>query len=239
MNYYNNGIDCPYRGICDNFLKDGSCSSMCVEFHEINRLFKEAEIPLKYSQPFLLYPSPQDLDNYKYLNEIKKNIYACVCNGDNYFITSRIRLNGKTSWGIKLLQNYLHSLIGLSGERKRGLYISVEDYLAYTKSSFDQQQDKTIVQNLKNLQNKIDTFSLVVWDDIGERRLTEWERNILKQHIKKRLSNGLSNVFIGSSYNEDLILKIGEDLKFYIQDNSNMIILKDKRGDYYDRSASN
>ena len=76
----------------------------------------------------------------------------------------------------------------------------------------------------------IDNADLVIWDHIDETRLTEWERNNIKQHIKKRLADGLSNIYVGINRDYKLSGIIGEDLKAYVQDNSTNIILFGKRG---------
>ena len=72
---------------------------------------------------------------------------------------------------------------------------------------------------------------MVVWDNIDEARLSDWERNNIKQHIKKRLANNLSNIFVGNNMDYKLSSIIGEDLKTYVQDNSTLVLLFAERGD--------
>lgn len=226
MYCFKNGKDCPYRNTCDAFKKDGTCSAMCVKFHEIDLLFSNANIPRKYLQPIKLFPAQEDVDSYEILNEIKNNILQMVVYGFNMYLVSKLKLNGKTSWGIKILQNYFHYIWQEPGSRKRGLYVDVNEYLSLLKANFDNPD-----QDIKEFERDLDEVDLVIWDNIDEARLSEWERGNIKQHIKKRLANNLSNIFIGNSLDKDLILKIGEDLKCYIQDNSTLIKLVGKRGD--------
>lgn len=226
MHCFKNGKDCPYRSACREFIKDGSCSAMCVQFHEIDLLFSNANIPRRYLQPIKLYPADIDIESFEILDIYKNNICKYINEGFNLYLVSGKRLNGKTSWGIKILQTYLHNIWMESGSRKRGLYVDVNEYLSLLKANFDSPDE-----DIKAFERDIDTVDLIIWDNIDETKLSEWERGNIRQHIKKRLANGLSNIFIGNSIDRDLIFKVGEDLKCYVQDNSEIVKLVGERGD--------
>ena len=227
MECFKNGNDCPYRFICKEKLEDGSCSDLCPRIHEIDKLFSNANIPRKYLQPYKLVPDKIDVNSYELLNEIKNNIYEIVSKDIlNLYIYSKTPQNGKTSWSIKILQNYLHKIWKMPGERKEGLYIDVGDYLNELKISFRNNDN-----NMTDFERDIDKADLVIWDNLDSYNLSEWDKNNLKQHIKKRLANNLSNIFVGSSIDNELCKIVGSDLKYYIQDNSIIIPLKGKRGD--------
>ena len=196
MYCYKNGNDCPYRKTCKQRTSDGECYKMCVDCNEIDLMMHNANIPHKYVQPIVLYPScKEDVESFEILSEIKKNIAAMVEQGFNLYIKSNQRQNGKTSWGIKILQNYIHHLIGKPGSTDRALYLDLNEYL------------------------------------IDEVRLSEYERNYLKMIIKSRLANNLSNIFIGRNTAGNLINAIGNDLKYYVEDNSTVISIYGIRGD--------
>ena len=137
-------------------------------------------------------------------------------------------MNGKTSWAIKILQNYLHHILTEPGSRKRALYVETGEYLRELKSSFDYNSES---EEIREFEKDIDQVDLVVWDNIDEARLSDWERNNIKQHIKKRLANNLSNIFVGNNMDYKLSSIIGEDLKTYVQDNSTLVLLFAERGD--------
>ena len=138
MYCYKNGNDCPYRKTCKQRTSDGECYKMCVDFNEIDLMMHNANIPHKYVQPIVLYPScKEDVESFEILSEIKKNIAAMVEQGFNLYIKSNQRQNGKTSWGIKILQNYIHHLIGKPGSKDRALYLDLNEYLRELKLSFD------------------------------------------------------------------------------------------------------
>ena len=227
MYCYKNGNDCPYRKTCKQRTSDGECYKMCVDFNEIDLMMHNANIPHKYVQPIVLYPScKEDVESFEILSEIKKNIAAMVEQGFNLYIKSNQRQNGKTSWGIKILQNYIHHLIGKPGSKDRALYLDLNEYLRELKLSFDS-KDKEFKETEKVMRE----CDLLVIDGIDEVRLSEYERNYLKMIIKSRLANNLSNIFIGRNTAGNLINAIGNDLKYYVEDNSTVISIYGIRGD--------
>lgn len=227
MYCYKNGNDCPYRKTCKQRTSDGECYKMCVDFNEIDLMMHNANIPHKYVQPIVLYPScKEDVESFEILSEIKKNIAAMVEQGFNLYIKSNQRQNGKTSWGIKILQNYIHHLIGKPGSKDRALYLDLNEYLRELKLSFDS-KDKEFKETEKVMRE----CDLLVLDGIDEVRLSEYERNYLKMIIKSRLANNLSNIFIGRNTASNLINAIGNDLKYYVEDNSTVISIYGIRGD--------
>lgn len=227
MYCYKNGNDCPYRKTCKQRTSDGECYKMCVDFNEIDLMMHNANIPHKYVQPIVLYPScKEDVESFEILSEIKKKIAAMVEQGFNLYIKSNQRQNGKTSWGIKILQNYIHHLIGKPGSKDRALYLDLNEYLRELKLSFDS-KDKEFKETEKVMRE----CDLLVLDGIDEVRLSEYERNYLKMIIKSRLANNLSNIFIGRNTAGNLINAIGNDLKYYVEDNSTVISIYGIRGD--------
>ena len=227
MYCYKNGNDCPYRKTCKQRTSDGECYKMCVDFNEIDLMMHNANIPHKYVQPIVLYPScKEDVESFEILSEIKKNVAAMVQQGFNLYIKSNQRQNGKTSWGIKILQNYIHHLIGKPGSKNRALYLDLNEYLRELKLSFDS-KDKEFKETEKVMRE----CDLLVLDGIDEVRLSEYERNYLKIIIKNRLANNLSNIFIGRNTAGNLINAIGNDLKYYVEDNSTVISIYGIRGD--------
>ena len=178
-------------------------------------MFYNANIPRAFLQPIVLYPDKVDISTYELLSEIKNNIVELVENGFNITIRSKLRGNGKTSWGIKILQNYLHHIWHQPGGRTRGLYVDVPEYFSELKAEFDSKE-----RNAKEFAKDIDSADLVIFDNIDENRLSDWERSVMKQHIKRRLNNGLSNIFISRYTEGQLVNMVGEDLAYYIQNNS-------------------
>lgn len=218
MYCFKNGNECPYRKNCKDKTPDGDCYKLCSKLNEIDTLFYNANIPKAYLQPMVLYPNEIDIATYEMLNEIKMNISILVHDGFYITIQSRERGNGKTSWAIKILQNYLHQIWQEPGGRTRGLYVDVTEYFTELKAEFETKE-----RNAKEFAKDIDNADLVIFDNMDENRLGEWERNVLKQHIKKRINNKLSNIYIIRNMEKQLENQIGEDLAYYVSRNNQIL----------------
>ena len=94
------------------------------------------------------------------------------------------------------------------------------------KLSFDD-YDK----DLRSFQKDLEEVQLVIWDNIDEMKLSDFDRAYIKQIIKSRLSNGRSNIFVGNNSGNKLSIMIGEDLKYYVENNSTVVSLFSERGD--------
>lgn len=220
MHCFKNGNDCPYRNICKDKTSNGDCYKLCSKLNEIDTLFHNANIPRAYLQPIVLYPDDIDLDMYELLSTIKGAIVDLVEQGYTMTIQSRYKGNGKTSWGIKILQNYLHNVWSEPGGRTRGLYVDVPEYISQLKAEFDSRD-----RDAREFAKDIDKADLVIFDNIDENRLTEWERSLLKQHIRKRLNNGLSTIFICRYLAGQLKTMVGDDIAYYIIERSQLFQL--------------
>ena len=225
MYCFKNGNECPYRNMCKNKTSNGDCYKLCSKLNEIDVLFHNANIPRAFLQPMVLYPNTVDISTYEVLNEIKNGIVELVDIGFNITIYSKERGNGKTSWGIKILQNYLHHIWSEPGSRTRGLYVDVPEYFSQLKAEFDSKE-----RDAKEFAKDIDSADLVIFDNIDENRLSEWERMVMKQHIKRRINNGLSNIFIGRYNGSQLVNMVGDDLAYYIQNISQTLPIIGKGG---------
>lgn len=225
MYCYKNGNECPYRNQCKEKTSNGDCYKLCSKLNEIDTLFYNANIPRAFLQPIVLYPDKIDIPVYEILSEIKNGIVGFVEKGINITITGKVRGNGKTSWGIKILQTYLHHIWFEPGGRTRGLYVDVPEYFSQLKAEFDSKE-----RDAKEFAKDIDNADLVIFDNIDENRLSEWERTIMKQHIKRRINNGLSNIFIARYKDGQLIDMVGNDLAYYIQSNSQTLPIIGKGG---------
>lgn len=222
---FKNGNDCPYRNICSNKTSDGNCYKLCSKFNEIDTLFYNANIPRAYLQPMVLYPDEIDVPAFDVLKAIKDNIVDYVNESVYITISSKNRGNGKTSWAIKILQNYLHNIWYEPGGRTRGLYVDVPEYISELKAGFDSKENEA-----RLFAKDIDRADLVIFDNIDVQRLSEWERSVLTQHIRKRLNNGLSNIYITRDIDTNLKNAVGYDLAYYLCDRSCVLPLLGKGG---------
>lgn len=226
MYFFKKSDKCPYKNICENYTEDSSCIKLCSKINKIDYYFQQANIPFKYRTPMKLYPSSEDVDVYDILVQIKENVLEAVEEGYNLTIQSSIRNNGKTSWAIKILQQYIHLVWDIKTNNLPCLYVDVPQYLASLKEDMNNKDGES-----KQFSNDINSSDIVVFDNLDEEKLSEWAINTLRLHIRRRVENGLANIYILGKPTQTTRFNIGEDLAYYVLTNSNVLNLYGNRGD--------
>lgn len=89
------------------------------------------------------------------------------------------------------------------------LFLNVSDFIAKKKASIDNYDLK---EEIKYLENQIKTAKLVVWDDIGIKSLTEFEKEYLYILLNNRINNMQSNIYTSNIVPEELTNYLGNRL---------------------------
>lgn len=209
--------DCWYKNICTN-----ECSNACIRYLEMKYLMENSNIPKAKQIPQSLTAPDCDLDAFKRLAEIKKDINDFVDCGCNLYIASETTGNGKTSWAIKLMLKYFDNVWAGNGFRPRALFIHVPTFLLKCK---DFNNKDTTFEDLKKLLPDID---LVVWDDIASTDVSAYDYSQLLMYIDNRLLNERSNIFTGNYSDRDKLEKrVGMKLTSRIwSDTTEVVIFK-------------
>lgn len=218
---------CWYKTVCEYFGNEEQCNKRCIRYSEIDYLMYLSNIPKARQQPFQLIPEEVDMQAFLDLNEIKKDIENFVKQGENLYIYSSNFGNGKTSWAIKIMQEYFNRVWYGNRYRCRGLFIFVPSFLTSLK------------RNISNPTEEFDSFltriieaDLVIWDDIGANKLSDYDYTQLLTYIDQRKLNLKSNIYTGNLNYEQLLEYVGTRLTSRIWNDSIIIELVgvDRRG---------
>lgn len=234
---YNFNFDpeqCWYKDACKYYGTE-DCNQLCRRYTEMSFLMKSSLIPKPLQKQNNIFIDDDDREAYAKLTEIKKNIREYVEQGKNIYLYSHNFGNGKTTWGIKLLQNYFNSIWDGNGCTTRGIFIHVPTFLLQYRENL---QNPT----LEFLQLKKDVFNvdLVVWDDIGSQFLTKADYGVLLTYIDNRILNLKSNIYTSNLDSDELNEVLGSRAFSRIWNNSIQIEFKgnDKRGVLKDGSIT-
>lgn len=223
---------CPYYGVCS--LSDSEeCNGGCIRYLEMDYLLQVSGIPESKRRPIVLVPEPIDLDSFRRLKNIKDDIINFVDNGCNLYLYSLTPGNGKTSWALKLLLKYFDSIWAGNGFTPRGIFINVPSFLRLVTESV--QNPTNEFRELKRLISEVD---LVVWDDIGASKLSDYDHKNLLSFIDQRLLAEKANIYTGNLPYDSLVTALGQRLASRVYNDSSVVELlgQDRRG-YYDRIA--
>ena len=134
---------------------------------------------------------------------------------------------GKTSWACKILSYYFRKVAFKSGLENEGLYIYLPTFLDDLRQSYDE-PDADFSELLDMLKN----CKLLVIDDIGAEKSTEWVNERLLSIINTRMMKGLSTVYTSNCSLEEIGNRMGERISSRIRGSATEIHLvgQDRRG---------
>lgn len=183
-----------------------SCSEVCGGYRILRALYTLSRIPLNYQYRMDLIPDDKDLRAFEALNEFKENILTHVDKGEGLYIWGENTGNGKTSWACKIMGYYFRKIAFSSGLENEGLYIYLPTFLddlrnSYSNPSPEFDEELEMVKKCK----------LLIVDDIGAEKVTEWVRERIVSIINTRSSNGLSTIYTSNLSLKGLTDKLGDD----------------------------
>ena len=218
---------CWYKSVCEHFGNEELCNKRCPRYSEIDYLMYLSNIPKARQQPFKLRPENDDVEAFKFLNDIKLQIKDFVTNGDNLYIYSNNFGNGKTSWAIKIMQEYFNQIWFGNRFRCRGLFIFVPAFLTNIKRNISNPTEE-----FNEFLDRILEADLVIWDDIGANKLSDFDHTQLLTYIDQRKLNMKSNIYTGNLKYEQLMEYVGARLTSRIWNDSIIVELVglDRRG---------
>lgn len=152
-----------------------------------------SNIPKRYLQDISLRPVKEDVETFKELQDIKNNIVDFVNQGKNLFIYSSSVGNGKTTWSTKLVKEYIEQVSSIMFKNNcPALFINVSNFLNKKKLAIT---NRELVPEVQDLEQKILSAKLVVFDDLGVKDVSSYELNSLYYWIDERTSNLRSCIY--------------------------------------------
>ena len=215
---------CWYKRICIE-----QCSENCIRYKLMYSLFKQSNLPEALWDYKELICHEKDLQVYKQLQAKSDAILNFIEAGNNLYIYSENCGNGKTTWAIRLMYSYFDKIWHKSCFDCKALFVSVPKFLYNCKRSISQD-----VKGFEELCNLISEVDLVIWDDIGEMKASDYEHQILFQYIDDRINSKKSNIYTSNKNKEQLEDVLGVRLASRIYNCSECIefLEEDKRGKY-------
>ena len=196
---------CWFSEICSDNGDKQLCNTACPYYFQFFHLVNLANIPIPLQYPHNLKLEPgKDANEHKFLRDIQLDINNWVRQGNNLYLFSEHPGNGKTTWAIKLMLSYFQSIMEHNGDRCRGLFINVEQFFFQKKNTMTQANHR-----FTEMQKLITQVDLVIWDDFGNRPITDYEFSLLYSLINERIDNNKANIFTSNRIDESLSANVG------------------------------
>ena len=167
-----------------------------------NLYLENSMIPKRYIADIPLRPSNKDEQTFIELNDIRKNIKDFVDSGNNLLICSNNVGNGKTTFAVKILKAYIEAMkLTPAVNNTPALFINVNSFLNEKKLAIE---DQTLLEKVRLTEKNILSAKLVVFDDIADKSLSEYDMNTLYYWLDYRTANLKSSIFTSNQVPEQL-----------------------------------
>jgi DNA replication protein DnaC len=217
---------CWYVNVCSKY-NTAECNPGCIRYMEMDYLMQNSGIPRNRQYAVSLIPSKPDVNSFIALKDIKDDMVEFVKNGESVYIYSDNFGNGKTTWAIKLMQQFFDDIWAGNGFRCRGIFIHVPTFITKIKEGISRKDE-----DFETLKSRLMTVDLVIWDDIAATKLSDYDHTNLLTYIDQRKLNQLSNIYTGNLGYKDLQDALGNRLASRVWNDSTPIrfVGADRRG---------
>lgn len=203
------------------------CSEICGGYRVLRALYSLSRLPVRYQYNIPLVPDKADMESYLALDEYMKSVVERVEAGEGLYIYGNTG-NGKTSWASKIMSYYFRKIAFKSGLENEGLYIFLPTFLEDLRASYDNKDPE-----FEEVLSMVKACKLLIIDDIGAEKMSEWVSERLLSIINTRVSNGLTTIYTSNLSVTELESRIGKRIASRILGSSKVIKLvgADKRRD--------
>lgn len=199
--------------------KDRSaCSELCGGYRVLRALYNLSRIPERYRYNIPLKPERADIQAFEALNDYKENVRKNVEAGDGLYIWGKSTGSGKTSWACKIMSHYFRKIAFSTGLENEGLYIFLPSFLEDLRDNYDS-KDPDFEQILSMVKN----CNLLIIDDIGAERVTDWVRERMVSIINTRVSNNLATIYTSNLSPEELRNELGDRISSRVLGSSKVV----------------
>ncbi len=217
--------NCWYIDEENNCLKGKEpqwCDDNCPIYKNMRAHFESSNLPKRYWWPFTLKVPPVDKEAVNEIIQVRDNLSEFVSSGKNLLIQSSKCGNGKTSWGIKLLQKQIElNYKGSSLFGPPAFFVYTPNLLLEARKSIPNKNSQFDILELY-----FDRVPLVLFDDIGCVPLKDYDLLILSTILENRILKGLSNIYTTNLQDDNLKEVLGERLYDRIMRLSKVVTLK-------------
>lgn len=208
------------RCFADSYCrKDRSaCSELCGGYRVLRALYNLSRIPEKYRYNIVLEAKGNDLLAFEALNEYKEAVLENVEAGEGLYIWGKSTGCGKTSWACKIMSHYFRKIAFTTGLENEGLYIFLPTFLEDLRDNYDNKDP-----DFEQVLSMVKGCKLLIIDDIGAERVTEWVRERMVSIINTRSSNGLCTIYTSNLSPEELTEELGDRIASRVLGSSKVV----------------
>ena len=203
-------------------------SDVCGGYRVLRALYNLSRIPERYRYTIALKPeNGEDLEAFTTLDNYKNDVLSMVDEGRGLYIWGKSTGNGKTSWACKIMSYFFRKIAFNTGLENEGLYIFLPTFLEDLRDNYDNKDPE-----FDEILRMIKTCRLLIIDDIGAERVTDWVRERMVSIINTRVSNNLTTIYTSNLSPEELRGELGDRIASRVLGSSQVVEITsgDRRG---------
>lgn len=204
--------NCYAKTYCKKY-ETQSCTDLCDFYVVLNALYSQSNIPRRYQFDKPLNPDKQDYNSFVALRDFQQNIVSHVEDGDNLLITSSGTGNGKTTWACKIASHYFRKIVSTTQIENEVFYLNVSLFMEQMRGNYDSKE-----QGFEQIKRQAMRCRLLILDDIGVERPSDWVLERLYDLINYRYTEMLSTIYTTNLSLDELEMRLGQRIASRLSD---------------------
>ena len=180
---------CYAKNYCKMY-STSKCNERCDFWWKLNNIYNKSNLPVRYRYDIPLRPELSDRQSFTQLKGFMDNVVERVENGDSLYIYSGTTGNGKTTWSSKIMNMYIRKIVAKSDLEDEVLYLNVSLFVEAMRNQYSEYSD-----DIATLKERAMNCKLLILDDIGAERPSEYVCERLYDLINHRYTNMLSTIY--------------------------------------------
>lgn len=166
------------------------CTERCDFWWKLNTIYNKSNLPMRYRYNIPLRPEQVDREAFLKLKDYQDNVLERVANGDSLYIYSANVGNGKTTFSSKIMNQYIRKIIAKSDLEHEVLYLNVSLFVEAMRNQYSEYS-----ADISRLKEEAMNCKLLILDDIGAERPSEYVCERLYDLINHRYTNMLATIY--------------------------------------------
>jgi DNA replication protein DnaC len=205
--------NCWAEKYCKRYNKPG-CNQFCEGYVVLEILYKFSNIPKKYQYPAILTTTGPDEKVYKEIAQIiSGDIISWVNSGNSLLLWGERKGNGKTTMACAIANKFIREMASRTTLEPVVHFIKTAKFFEEMRQQFNNPTPEW-PERLK----MIETVPLLIIDDIGAERPSDWVRERLLTIIDERYSNNLSTIYTSNCNKQQMMENLHERVYDRIKD---------------------
>lgn len=208
---------CIARGKCKS-VGLRVCTSSCPLFTDLRYQIELAGIP-KIHQKYLASQLPETYFEHKLFAEFAEGIVERIEHGRGFYLWSQLSGTGKSTTAVAVAQEYI--LERLRNDYKVGIrtpqlikFINIADWLEAVRRGMNNDEEAQRAAETTELMKRV---PLLVADDFGAEKVSEWTRERLLTVISERYDNERAVIFTSNISLQEVQVLLGSRIRSRIE----------------------